>query len=325
MVFNNQAGFILHIKDTENTILNIEDVDGNGYYDVNDFLDMNNKEILDMNDNKKWDLVLMNPPYDRSLHLKFLEKVIEISDKVVSIQPVRWIQDPTAKYKKTSDYNKFENSILKHIKDLEVINVEDAGSKFNITINSDLGIFICDKNGGYNYEIKNEFPYNLYEKREFPFKIGKYKDNKDKNFVCICSMQGHPHRGIPAYKCTNKYGAFINGKNKEGKTLEEAKKSNPRFTLGNIDEQLIAIFNTGDEAQNFYNMCNTDFWKFICYKSTSSGQVNIKFLPWPNDYSEKWTNEKLYEYFKLSKTEIELVKNTMKDLYKQIELHGNKQ
>lgn len=33
------------IKDIENSILNIKDIDGNGYYDVNDFLNMKNEEI----------------------------------------------------------------------------------------------------------------------------------------------------------------------------------------------------------------------------------------------------------------------------------------
>ena len=31
----------------------------------------------------KFDVVLMNPPYDRNLHLKFLEKTIEISGKLL--------------------------------------------------------------------------------------------------------------------------------------------------------------------------------------------------------------------------------------------------
>ena len=32
---------------------------------------------------KKFDICLMNPPYDKTLHLKFLEKVIEFTDKVI--------------------------------------------------------------------------------------------------------------------------------------------------------------------------------------------------------------------------------------------------
>ena len=62
----------------------------------------------------------MNPPYSRTLHLQFLEKVIDIADNVVSIQPVGWLTNPLAKYNKSSNYKKYENSISKHIYDIEI-------------------------------------------------------------------------------------------------------------------------------------------------------------------------------------------------------------
>ena len=261
----------------------------------------------------KFSFCIMNPPYDKSLHLKFLEKMIQISDEVVSIQPTGWLEDPTAIEKKSA-YKKYENSISAHIKNLEKITVKDAADLFGIAININLGIYVCDENGGYDYKIKNTFPNNLFKNRPFPFKVGKYTGNENSNFVCLVAMQGHPHRGQPACGCTNKYGAFIHGKNKDGLTLKQAKQLNPHFTLGDIDSKPIAIFDTPLEAKNFYDMCNTQFWKFLCYKSTISGQVNIKFLPWPDNYKNKWTDEKLYKLFNLSDKEIEIVKNTMNNL-----------
>ena len=41
----------------------MKDIDGNGYYDINDFLNMKNDEILETNKGKKFDIILMNPPY----------------------------------------------------------------------------------------------------------------------------------------------------------------------------------------------------------------------------------------------------------------------
>ena len=57
----------------------------------------------------KFDICLMNPPYYRSTHLKFLEKVIKISDNVISIQPTRWLQDTLATYKKITDLKKYKD------------------------------------------------------------------------------------------------------------------------------------------------------------------------------------------------------------------------
>ena len=94
-----------------------------------------------MNAGNKFDVVLMNPPYDRKLHLKFLEKTIEISENVVSIQPVRWITDPNAKFNKSSALKKYENTIAKHIKDLEIINDKIAEHLFGVGFTINCGFF----------------------------------------------------------------------------------------------------------------------------------------------------------------------------------------
>ena len=99
----------------------------------------------------KWHYVIMNPPYSRNLHLKFLEKAIEVSDNVVSIQPVRWLQDPIAKYNKNSNKIKYENSISKHIEDLEIVTAKETKKQFNILLPCDSAIYLCSQKGGYDY------------------------------------------------------------------------------------------------------------------------------------------------------------------------------
>ena len=68
-----------------------------------------------MKDKKEYtmhfDVAIQNPPYDRNLHLKVLEQVLKVADKVINISPVRWLQDPFAPYSSKSDYCKFEKSI----------------------------------------------------------------------------------------------------------------------------------------------------------------------------------------------------------------------
>ena len=88
-------------------------------------LQFNISKMLEKFNMPKFDVAIMNPPYDGNLHLKILEKVISVADKVVNISPIRWLQDPLAKYKKNSDYNKFENSISKKIDDIEIVNEFD--------------------------------------------------------------------------------------------------------------------------------------------------------------------------------------------------------
>ena len=67
---------------SETIILDIEDLDNNGKYDIKDFLEMKNAELLEMNKRKKFDICLMNPPYSTTsdnIHLKFVDKINEIS------------------------------------------------------------------------------------------------------------------------------------------------------------------------------------------------------------------------------------------------------
>ena len=107
----------------------------------------------------KWNYVIMNPPYSRNLHLKFLEKVIEVSDKVVTVQPVRWIEETVGPKKKTSAFNKYEDSIAKHIKELDIYSAEEAEKLFGAAFNFNIGIYVCDKDKD-GYEIVNSSQRN---------------------------------------------------------------------------------------------------------------------------------------------------------------------
>ena len=148
----------------------------------------------------KWNYAIMNPPYLRNLHLKFLEKVIEVSDNVVSIQHVRWLEDIGGQLNEKSQYYKYENSISKHIYNLDKIEGKDAthvfGGEGNVSISQKLAIYHCNKNGGYEYSLLNDvFPYKLYKKTELPFNIGEYKYHKNDNIVPISNINGCVKRG----------------------------------------------------------------------------------------------------------------------------------
>ena len=105
-----------------------------------------------MNKGKKFSVILMNPPYSGSLHLKFLEKTIKITDKVVSIQPTRWLQDTLATYKKITDLKKYKESIAEHINNLEFISADDATKYFGANFTIMVGIYNCSQNKSEYYK-----------------------------------------------------------------------------------------------------------------------------------------------------------------------------
>ena len=75
-----------------------------------------------MNSGKKFDVVLMNPPYDNKLHEKFLMKVFEISKEGISIQPAVFMNKGN-RYRKS--FKNIINACKKHLTDVEIINKND--------------------------------------------------------------------------------------------------------------------------------------------------------------------------------------------------------
>ena len=243
-----------------------------------------------MNEGKKFDIVLMNPPYSRTLHLKFVEKVLKVSNRVINISPCGWLHDIPAVlgWKKTT-FQRFEDNVGRHIKSLEVLgdNANDANKQFNIGSFENLGI----------YELDNDV-HDIYttlysqDKRKslsiFNKVIKLVHDGKIKcigNNIKISSIHGNPGKKTEFDVVTPQY-----------KLIEKLKPENM----------------SESDFKNWHNSCNTKFMKY-CNLLTRQGQhLHLELLPFMDDYSKPWTDERFYNYFNLTKTEIELIEKTMK-------------
>lgn len=91
------------LKLDEYNLIELEDYNGNGMYDIKDFVKAPNEKILKYNDMKKWDVCLMNPPYSNGndgLHLQFTEKCINLADNTICLMPFSFISVKSATNKK---------------------------------------------------------------------------------------------------------------------------------------------------------------------------------------------------------------------------------
>ena len=91
------------LKLDEYNLIELEDYNGNGIYDIKDFVEAPNEKILKYNDMKKWDVCLMNPPYSNGndgLHLQFTEKCINLADNTICLMPFSFISVKSATNKK---------------------------------------------------------------------------------------------------------------------------------------------------------------------------------------------------------------------------------
>lgn len=271
-------------------ILSIEDIDGNSKYDIKDFLSMSNSDIMKKNGGKKFDVVLMNPPYDKTLHIKFLEKVSNISNNIISVQPLDWI------------FKEKHEDIKHKIHDVELIPGDEFRKIFNIQSNKG-GIIILNDNGGFDINsLQQEFPYKkIIENTRITFKDVNVL-NYDENgiFVPLKLMTAEWDKNKDFI--VDKLGILVDGKTTDGIYYKDKRNRNKNRPCGGI------YFDTLEEAQNFVNYTKTDFFVKLVNFTHVSSRYLLKHYPFLN-YKEKWTDEKLYKVFNLTGEEIQQIKN----------------
>lgn len=326
-------------------ILDIGDVDENGQYDIKDFLElMKNKEELEKKTGvKHFDICLMNPPYHRGvLELKFLEKVIQITDKVVSIQPVRWLQDPIAKYNKNSNQIKYENSVSKHIEDLEIVTAEEAKKQFDILLPCDSAIYLCSQKGGYDYN-KLSSNHIIDEVVDY-IKENKCKidyNKKDGYRIRIVVISGGKARGggerppgltsVPMKNIIYKDGKY------NGKWWYEYYAKNQ---YSKITEEITHSikFNSEEEGHNFYKSHQTNFVRYIENILISDVNIADNKILWMGNakhprtgtigYKDEWTNEDFFTFFNISKEDQKMINDfidkTEEDINNWFKTHNKK-
>jgi predicted RNA methylase len=265
----------------------------------------------DAQDSKTWgklnmnfDHIIMNPPYNGSLHLKILKEAMKHSNDIVNLSPIRWLQDPLAEYKKGSDWKTFEN-IRKHIESLDVVSAAEAQKLFGSGQYENLGIYHITDNGGLDILPKPFISQGLFDKVNLPTYQGKYKSfyservsenykNFDKPFVKVSALHGNVG--------AKDWFDIITPQKELAMSKEQNKGGSCTFTYN---------FDTEEEAENFFAYCQTRFVK-AC---NGNVKTNIRWpgyaMPFMPTYKHPWTDEMLYEYFGLTPEEIKDIENAL--------------
>lgn len=284
----------------------------------------------------KFDKVIMNPPYNKNLHLKILAEAIkhlkDDESKCVNLSPVRWLQDPLAKYKKNSDYHKFEDSVSKHIESLDVIDAAESNQLFNAGIMTDLGIYVCDmqNDDDRNYSTSNTVVDKViaskckmisdvieYQKRDgWRWQISELQP---------LNAQGGGEGSYGWYRRFCIYNhlrstIYLNG-TKDGNDWT-------KFTSGIANDTTFSKpipwsikFVDEQYAINAENSVKTTFYKYYVLQVKTDQHTPFKFLPWMGDsinprtgkkgYESEWTDQDFYEFFNITEDEQKIIEETM--------------
>ena len=108
----------------------------------------------------------------------------------------------------------------------------------------------------------------------------------------------------------------VNGVNYRRYLCSVSKSSRLNIKRLNIDPdspmKLSVKFNTTYEAENFYDSLHTNFIKYVIYLNTHNQIVYWHRIPFMEDYSTPWTDERFYDYFGICSNDRKIIEDTIK-------------
>lgn len=251
--------------------------------------------------------IIMNPPYDRNLHLKIADKMNKDfpEAEIVSLSPVRWLQDPLAEHKRSSDWQRF-SALRDDISSIDIIPAKDACEIFNMTVSSDLGILSIDRSGRHYEDIRSPIISKIYASGDHFDKFDVDKKDGWRVRVSVidnCKAGGSSKGGRIRFQ---RLLAFKDGL-KDGKPWHSffGKCGNSKLT-DNIPYSL--PFKSEVEAGNFISVMQSKLGQYYWVGM----QQDIHVLPsffLKLDYTHSWTDEYLYKHFNLTADEIKKIED----------------
>jgi len=286
----------------------------------------------------KFDIVIANPPYSKKLDLKFLDKAFDIAkQEIVFVHPstafierkksVGIFKDIRDKIKdKISSITFFNGNgvfgiglyvpcSITHInkkninKEFILENKINGGSqKIKVEQIEDLSIFGLSKNF-LSLEKKINPEINLQTK-SFEDRANRELRNSNSFFVAVPPIVGHTKQGdskkVPMSSNLYTEDFFI-----------VVRKSTVVRSGQESTSSLWWEFETEEEASNFIKYCKTSFARF-CVALTKMDQNiqggGMKKVPWM-DFTQEWTDEKLYVHFGITKEEQVFIKEVIPSYY----------
>ena len=253
----------------------------------------------------KFNHIIGNPPFGR-LYLKIIRETLKYSDDHVVLSPIRWLQDPLAEYKRGSDWKKF-GDIRRHISSLDIIDKVTAQKLFDIGNLTDLGIYHLTPKGGWKQNV-NPIVEKIVAHSEDTFR-GKLNDkNHDGYGVVLYTFVGGSGRHFDG---TFTGEILHNGLRDDGtdyKIRTNQCKGWNDFRIYNTIN-----FDTRDEAENFKLYCESTLMKWFAVTCIMNNNATnyYNYFPFMPTYTHPWKDEDLFEYFGLTKEEVEIIENAI--------------
>lgn len=252
----------------------------------------------------RFNTIIMNPPYAKDLHKKFLIWAIKHADNVVSIQPCQHLY-------KHIDLNKLDAELqsvtLQYVKDIYIMNPNLIWSDHKFA--SPVGIFVTGDRTQAPLYIHDEMTDDTYPvmaqwdmiKRHkqlgtFVEKLFQYLAQNPDTVVKHREL----HKGAPYVVELAKIRGHISEKNKDIYSNDDfatmvTRSHLPRTAVSDPNKQHF-WFNSETEANHFIDYLKTDFARLCLYINKFGLHIdsnNMRFIPW-FDFRQRWSDNKLF-------------------------------
>ena len=248
-----------------------------------------------------FDCIIMNPPYDKNLHLKILaEAITHLKDdksKCVNLSPDGWICNPFKKFIKNSYWERTEKKFGHKICEYEHVENNMFNELFSTSWGGSVGIYaIGQKNTDFDvhkFDNTNQLLNKIVGKIiSLPSLRSKYTRRTNNAFFVPCRRTNH---SIMTW-------------------------------CDLIDDKINSVdgiqFKNKNEEMNFRNsICNTFFYKWLGISEWYGGS-NSASVPWLGDainprtglkgYESEWTDEDFYQFFNITEEEQKVIEETMR-------------
>ena len=268
----------------------------------------------------KFDIVIANPPYKRKLNLKFLNKVSSISNTSLFVHPSSWLIDEK---NINNDFNITRNI---HKDTLDKVVLFNGNPVFNIGLYIPCAITYIDNNKNIKGIDVIDKINNIKITYSSINDINKFS-NVNEYKTILNKINNNYHLGLQYNKDNGNY--FVNMSRIRGHVYEnnnETKMYKDDFyttiTRDAVVEmektkQVYFSFKTNLEANNFLSYLKTNFSRFclsICKNSSDLNRIDFTKIPYL-DFTQEWTDEKLYKEFNLTEEEINFINTHIPKYY----------
>ena len=271
----------------------------------------------------KFSAVVGNPPFSGQLHLEFLLKLLEISDRVMIIHPSGWLTRSDRQIEKD-----VKRSLYGRLKSLKIFNgapIFNAEFQAPLVITEAVGswdgpIKVTYDNTGNTYEIDSiwDFPTGYWEPSEVNIELRDLIVSEAKKSNLL-SLRTSNINSVPLNLPT------VCGDPRSNKKEKLVRDDfyiffypNSNMKTHENNEGRFYSLNSIEERDSLVSYLKTKFARFALALNKATNRNNviryIENVPLP-PLDEQWTDELVYEYYGLSQEQIKSIESFIPTYY----------